>query len=224
MSDIFDEVDEEVAKDKWSKRSGWLVPSLWAIAIAIIGYTAFVQLYSIPRSNAQTEARTADFEAARAALEGGQYADAVDAFTALADDQKAAPLAAHFLARSQVEGRGDLSAASDILSSVAVGSPTDPLARLARVKAAYLKADTVALAELEVLLGDLPQEDSAFGALALELLAAKAFAEGDLERARRDFGFLRFAPSAPQGVARRAEAAVTVIQAMQAEGSDTGGE
>jgi DNA-binding SARP family transcriptional activator len=50
------------------------------------------------------------------------------------------------------------------------------------------------------MLGDMKEEETALGALSRELIAAKAYAEGDAARARTAYNRLKFDAAAPQGV------------------------
>ena len=65
--------------------------------------------------------------------------------------------------------------------------------------------------ELEATLGTLVTEDTALGAMARELIAAKAYATGDIARARTEYSRLKFDAAAPQGVVQRAEIALDAI-------------
>lgn len=211
MSDIFEEVEESLRQDKAANLWKRFGPIVWVIGILIIGTVGYRE-WSVGQAARATEARIIQFEDARAKLEEGDYAAAQTGFETLANSgTDIAPLAAQFLARSYYEGNGDVSGAADVLELVA-GIDT-PMQKLALLKAAYLRADTLDLAGLESFLGALPSEPTAFGALALELIAAKALREGDLDRARQEFSYLRFAPNAPQGVVQRAETTLTVIPA-----------
>lgn len=209
MSDIFEEVEESIRQDKatdlW-KRYGIFV---WIAGLLIIAGVAYWEWNRNQEASA-TEARIERFETARQDLSAGNYADAQEAFKLLADeDTTLSALAAHYLAQAYYAGNGDKAAAAEVLqkSSALEG----PMQRVALLKSAYLRADDMDLTELESYLGDIRGENTALGALALELIAAKALKDGDLERARKDFGYLRFAPNAPTGVTQRAEIALSVI-------------
>lgn len=220
MSDIFEEVEESLRKDNatvlW-KRYG---PFVWAVGLLIIGAVAYRE-YSLIQDAAKAEVRIEAFEAARAELEDGDYASAQAGFAELVQGgSDISPLAAQFLARSYYEGNGDISGAVDVLE--AASDSEGPLERLSLLKAAYLQADTMSLTELETFLGDLPKEPTALGALALELVAAKAFKEGDVERAQREFSYLRFASDAPPGVVQRAEVALSVLPAASVPTEEAG--
>jgi hypothetical protein len=91
------------------------------------------------------------------------------------------------------------------------GTEGGPYERLALLKAAYFRADTLTLPELEATLGTLATEDTAMGALSRELIAAKAYASGDIARARTEYNRLKFDAAAPAGVVQRAEIALAAI-------------
>jgi hypothetical protein len=72
------------------------------------------------------------------------------------------------------------------------------LGDIATLKLAYAKADTADLAEIETILAPLIARGGQAGALARELVAAKALASGDVERARTEYQALAFEIDAPQ--------------------------
>lgn len=209
MSDVFEEVEESLRQDKatlWWKRYGVFV---WILGIGIIAAVAYNE-WSTAQKNKQTIERVESFEAARTLLANGDYDTAQSAFADLAGSEAdIAPLAAQFLAQTQYEGSGDIENAATTLA--ASGGDAGPVERLALLKAAYIKSEAMSLAELEVFLGELPKRPTAIGVLANELIAAKAFSEGDFARAREEFAYLQLAANAPPGVAQRAEVALTVI-------------
>jgi len=215
LSDIFEEVEESVRKDKvaewWSK---WGI-IIWLLGFALIAAVGYME-WQKNQTAKVTEANVLMFEAARAKLDAGEYAEAQAEFKTLVDaDIAISPLASQFLAKAYYEGNGDAALAAETLNGVA--AIEGPVQRLALLKSIYLRVDTMSLADLESALGALPAEPTGLGALALELIAAKAFKEGDFERARKEFGYLRFAPNAPQGVVSRAEIALSVIPGADLE-------
>lgn len=214
MSDIFEEVEESVRKDRvaeaWSKYGIFV----WILGFAIIGSVAYMEFAKVQKAKA-VEASIQEFETARDQLIAGEYDDAQSAFKVIVDTGgDISPLASHYLARTLYEGNGDADAAANILE--AASGLEGPVQRLALLKSAYLRADNMNLAELEAYLGDMPKETSALGYMALELIAAKALKEGNVERARQEFGYIRFASNVPEGVLRRAEIAMSVIPVPEA--------
>lgn len=219
MSDVFEEVEESLRQDKatllWEKY-GWI---LYAIGALIIAFVAVREYMSYQAKQAQV-AQVEMFESARTALADGAYSDAEKQFSEIVSGgSDLAPLASHYLAQTRLEGGGDKAGAAAALATNA--SNDDPFAQIAVLKSAYLAADTSTLAELEGRLGPLLEAEGALGALALELIAAKAFEEGDYARARKEFAFLQIAPGAPSGVISRAGAALAVIPVVPEQTEDT---
>ena len=211
MSDIFTEVDESIRQDRiqtlWKR---WR-PFVFGGVALLIGVVALNEFVLTPAAEARQAERAYAFESAVKALQDGNYTEAQAAFTAIRDnDPKLGPLAAHYLAQTLYEGGGDAAGAADILASIGTAEG-GPFERLALLKTAYFRADTLSLQELEATLGSLVTDDTATGVLARELVAAKAFEAGDYARARTEFNRLRLHPSAPEGVIRRAEVALAAI-------------
>lgn len=219
MSDIFTEVDETLRQEKMESLWKRWRPFVYAGVILLVGGVAANEFLVRPYLESQRAERALALETAIKALEDGRYADAEAGFAAIMqNDAKMAPLAAHFLAQTRYEGGGDADGAAEVLASVG-GTEGGPYERIALLKAAYFRADTMSLEELELSLGSLVEDNSALGALARELVAAKAFEAGDYARARTEFNRLRFDPAAPQGVVRRADVALAAIPVSS--GTDT---
>ncbi|MEL7130276.1 MAG: tetratricopeptide repeat protein [Pseudomonadota bacterium] len=211
MSDIFEEVEDSLRQDRATELWKRFGPFVWLAAGVLVAAVAWREYASMKRAETLT-AEVQTFEAARDALAEGNYSAAETGFRQLIDGEtQIAPLATHLYAQSRFIGGGDTAGAADALDELA--GIEGPLQRLALLKAAYIRSETLSLSELEAFLGDLPQEESAIGVLALELVAAKAYADGDLSRAREEFSYLRFAANAPQGVPQRAERALAIIPA-----------
>ena len=96
-----------------------------------------------------------------------------------------------------------------------------PIGKLSLMKAAYLKAGETSRAEMETYLGSLMDEESEFGALALELVASMAVQEGDVEYARQVFNELRFLANVPEGTVERATQALAALPPAP-ESAETG--
>ena len=185
-----------------------------ALGSLLIGAVAVNEFVVRPQAEAAQAARALELENAVKALEEGRYEEAQAAFQAIVGSgSRLAPLAAHYLARTQLEGGGDAEAAAATLASIG-GTEGGAYERLALLKAAYFRADTLTMPELEATLGSLVTEDTALGAMARELIAAKAYAIGDIARARTEYSRLKFDAAAPQGVVQRAEIALDAIPVL----------
>lgn len=211
MSDIFEEVEEEVRKDRVAEiwgRFGWIV---WLAAILLVGAVAIGEFLGTRNADA-LEDRMARYERAVEALDSGDYETSEQLLSEIIDEgADVSPMAAHLLAQLRLDSQGDRAAAGAALSGI--GDPLEGGAfqRLALLKAVYLKSDTLTLAEVEAELAPLVGLETPVGALAQEMVAAKAFEEGDYERARRDYNRLRFAANAPAGLVQRATVATDAI-------------
>jgi hypothetical protein len=222
LSDIFEEVDESFRQDKIE--TAWKRYRLFVYggAALLIGAVAANEFIIHPHFAKLRTERALAFETAETQLAEGDYAEAQAGFSDIVDgDSSLSPLAANYLAQTLYEGSGDADGAIRVLQSTGKADGT-PFERLALLKAAYAKADTASLAELETALGDLKDDESALGALARELIAAKAYADGDAERARTEFTRLKFDAAAPPGLVRRAELALAAIP-VPPEAADTTG-
>ena len=190
MSDIFEEVDESLRQDKIETAWKRYRPFVYGGAVLLIGSVALNEFVLRPAAEKARDARALEFETSETQLAEGDYAEAQAGFREIVDGESSlAPLAANFLAQTLYEGSGDAAGAAEVLEAAGQADDT-PFNRIALLKAAYLKADTASIEELETMLGDLKDEDSALGALSRELIAAKAYADGDVARARTEFNRL----------------------------------
>lgn len=211
MSDIFEEVEEGLRQDRAAELWKRFAPFIWgllAVAVIIVGVR---EMYLLPAAEKTRQANAEALETAHAAFVAGEYEKASNAFQTLAETGgPLSALASNYLAAVKLECFGDREAALEALSRGAASSE-DPFADLALLKAAYAQADEETLEGLEIRLDRLVEKESAFGALARELIAMKAFSTGDTARAREMFNYLRFDAHAPSGVQQRAERALAVI-------------
>ena len=189
-----------------------------ALLVAAVAINEFVLHPAAQKAKAE---RALAFETAETQLADGDYADAEGNFREIVEGgSNLAPLAANFLAQTLYEGSGDADGAMKVLEETGKADGT-PFERVALLKAAYGKADSLSLEELE----SLKDQNSQLGALARELIAAKAYATGDIARARTEYNRLKFDAAAPQGVVRRADIALAALPAPPADdAADTAGE
>ncbi|MFC7290172.1 tetratricopeptide repeat protein [Hirschia litorea] len=211
MSDIFDEVEENVKADKLNQFWKMAWPFVLGGSIAIVGMVG-AKSYFDDAAVAKMEANGRAFETGLKSLEIQDIEGARNHFGKVLDtDSGFADLSAQYLAQAELQLAGDTEAAANALKAAADGEGA--LAKLATIKAAYFLADTKTLSEIETALGDLVDDEGGFGALAHELIAAKAFDEGDLERARSEYQALTLRLNAPEGVRSRANEALAILPA-----------
>jgi len=216
LSDIFEEVEEEVRRDRMSalwQRYGILVWLLAGAIILAVGGREYLQ----HRENQRQSAQIRTFEDALGALDAGKFDTAEARLAEIADaGSPLSTLAAHYLASARLQGGGDRASAAAALDMAGAGADA-PLERLARLKAAYLVADKSSLADLEARLSGLLEAETVAGTLARELVAAKAFERGDMTRARQAFNRLQFDAQATSALSQRARIALEAIPAPAGE-------
>ncbi len=210
MNDIFQEVDKELRGETLAslwKRWQWFVYA--GVAALIIG----VAVFEIMRGMRAEEIARAGkvYDAGFVAGESGDLATARARFTDLTTDKTGfAVLAGHMLAGVEKQLTGDNAAIEGHLKQAAAAD-TGILGDMATLKLGYLKADTAPLAELEATLKPLTDKDNQVSRLATELIAVKALAEGDTERARDLFESLAAKLDAPQAMQRRVTQALATL-------------
>lgn len=222
MADIFEEVEEGLRQDRAERL--WKKYGIFAyIAAALLIGGVALNEYLQHRASESVESSAVVFEQAREDISSQNWQAAANALEPVASsDARIAPLAANYLAEARLQGNADRAAAIAALEQAA--NTETPIGKLSLLKAAYLKADSLDRAGTEDYLGALANEESQFGALAMELIAAKAVAEEDYETARRVFNDLRFLANVPQGVQQRAASALNTLPAAERPDAATGGE
>ncbi len=227
MSDIFDEVEENVKADKLNQFWKMAWPFVLGGSIAIVGMVG-AKSYFDDAAIAKMESNGRAFESGLKSLEIQDITGAREHFGKVLDTKSGfADLSAQYLAQAELQLAGDTEAAAKALEVSGQGEGS--LAKLAKLKAAYFLADTRSLADVEAALGDLLDDDGGFGALAHELVAAKAFEDGDTDRARSEYQALILRLNAPEGVRSRANDALAILPApakvdVETEGSDAAAE
>jgi hypothetical protein len=197
VTDIFEEVDQSLREDRLAK--AWKKWSLWvyaAIALAIAGVGAYEFWKWQTAETIEKDARV--FDTAMAALDRQDLAAAKSTFQQLGQGEGGfAGLANHMLARIEKELTNDNAAVAQAFAKAAERD-NSVLADIATLKLAYARADTADLAEIERILAPLIAKGGQAAALGRELVAAKALATGDIERARTEYQSLAFEIDAPR--------------------------
>ncbi|HLI22096.1 MAG TPA: tetratricopeptide repeat protein [Stellaceae bacterium] len=207
MSDIFQEIDEELRRDNlqqlWKKYGNYVI----ALAVLIVVATAAVVGWRTYQDK-QREAQGVQYAAALDLVHQGKDADAAAAFASLArsSDSGRAVLARFEEAASQVQS-GDVPEAIAVYDEIAADGSVDQgfrdAATLLSARYTLDKGDTQAvIAKLQ----PLASGTGPWHALALELTALAEMKAGDTAKARVDFDALAKDTTAPQGVRQRASA------------------
>ena len=214
MTDIFEEVDQSLREDtfaSWWKRWQWVVYGV--VGTAIVGVAGF-EVWRGMR-DAEIDKSAVIYDAAFAAREKGDLTAARASFTQLEGDKTGFnALAGHMRAGVEKDLTNDMAAVEAHLATAAAADK-GVMGDLAVLKLAYAKADAATLAELETLLKPLLDSTGQSTALARELIGAKAFAEGNVDRARSEFEALALDLEAPRGVQARVQQALATLPARK---------
>jgi hypothetical protein len=206
VSELFDEVDEEVRRDQLKKL--WDSYSLYIIAVAllIIAGVGGWRGYQYLEAKKATEAGNA-FNKAVELSEQGKHAEAETAF---ADIAAKAPYGYRVLSRFRAAGEAasrDPQAAARMFDDIAADRSTGTeLQELARIRAAGLLVDSASYADMKQRLEPDTGPGATFHHVARELLALSAFRANDSTATRQWLDMIALDGETPPSLRSRAEA------------------
>ncbi|MEQ8403506.1 MAG: tetratricopeptide repeat protein [Oceanicaulis sp.] len=211
MVDVFDEVEEELRRERYQaalRRFGpWVAGAAAAIVLGAAGYQYFD--WSSGRTSAEASDR---YQTAAEVLASGDLEAADTAFANLAEDGPRGYAALSLMRRGEIAlQQGDAEEAARFFNAAAERSP-EPLTRqLATYKAALAQFNVLSYDDVRVRLSPLTEGEAPFGPLARELIAAAAMRAERWEEAQSAYELLSVSLDAPPGVSRRAAEALTYI-------------
>jgi hypothetical protein len=206
VSELFDEVDEEVRRDQLKKL--WDQYSLYIVALALLVIAAVGGWRGYEYLEAKKAAEAGDaFNKAVELSEQNKHTEAEAAFTDLAAKAPSGyRMLARFRAAAEAANRDPKAAAKmfdDIAADRSVGTEQQALAR---IRAAGLVLDAASYSEmLQRLQGDTAPE-ATFRHAARELLALSAFRANDATAARQWLDMISLDGETPPSLRSRAEA------------------
>ena len=213
MADIFQEIDEDIRRDRfadlWKKYGVFVIAGCIALVIGTAGWVAYREWRESERIDLAER-----YRAAAELAQTNQPAQAAEAFAAIADDASEGygMLARLRQAAAHAEA-GDRTAALAAYDEVAGDAGVDRAYRnLARLQAAMLLADQAPAAEVEERLEPLLTSDNPWRNSARELQGLVALREGRTDEARQAFQAIVDDAAAPAAVRGRAQ------QMLQATG------
>ncbi|MDH6258782.1 tetratricopeptide repeat protein [Bradyrhizobium sp. BR13661] len=206
MSELFDEVDEEVRREQlkklWDKYSLYFVALMVLIVAAVGGWRGYQYLEAKKAAEAG-----GTFEKAVELSEQGKHSEAETAFADLAAK---APSGYRTLSRlraaAEASARDPKVAAKmydDIAADRGVGSEWQDLAK---IRAASLMVDSASYADMQQRLESSAEPKSTFRHTARELLALSAWRNNDITAARKWLDVIAEDGETPPGLRSRAEA------------------
>jgi hypothetical protein len=205
VSDIFDEVDEEVRREQFKKlwdRYGNLIV---ALAVLIVAAVAGWRGYQYWQDKKAAEAG-AQFIAAALLSEQGKHDEAEKAFARVATDGTAGYRVLARLREAAELSTRDPKAAIAVYDDIAANASTrQPLKDFAAVRAAMLLVDSAPLADITRRLEPISGADAPFRHSARELLAFAAWKAGDTTAMRKWTALIRADQETPSAVRQRVE-------------------
>ncbi len=211
MSDAFEEVEEELRRDKYAEFFQKYAVAIIAGVVLILGAVGGYQYYRGYSANVGGTYATR-MEDAAALITTRKYAEAEKQLDEIAKSgpagYKASALLALGAARTE---QSNFKGALEAYDRAAAVSPTGEYKAVAQLKAAYIAADLETQAQLDARLKPLIDAGGPFSFQARELRAMQAYGANDLTRAREDFEFLSVALDAPESLRGRAQSALAVI-------------
>ena len=206
MSELFDEVDEEVRREQlkklWDKYSLYFIALMVLVVAAVGGWRGYQYLEAKKAAEAG-----AIFEKAVELSEQGKHAEAETAFADLAAK---APSGYRTLARLRAAAEAsarDPKAAAKMYDDIAADSGVGSEWRdLAKIRAAGLLVDSASYADIQQRLETSAAPKSTFRHSAREMLALSAWRNNDATAARKWVDAIAEDGETPPGLRSRAEA------------------
>ena len=202
VSDIFREVEEDVRKERleklWKQYGDYIIALAAVIILAVGGWQLWQRYEASQRAKAATE-----FTAA------GKITDPAKAAAAFASLAKTAPSGYAELSKlgqaNALAASGKTAEASALYKEIAAAD-SGQVGATARIRAAWLVADTASKTELTELLTPINGADSAWHQMAQEVLAYSDYHAGKTKEAAAQFTALAVDANAPDELRNRARA------------------
>jgi hypothetical protein len=220
LSDLFEEVEEQLRSDRYrtlARRAlPWVLALLAAALVAALAVWGWQQ-YRQQASDKASEQYTVGLEA----LAGGDQAKAAQVWgeVAKSPSKSYASLALMQLGGMKMGNHKpeDVKAAIGLFDQAAAIAPDNLLGDAARLKSAFAILDTAPYKDVEARLMPLTQDGRPYRVQAREALAFARLMAGDTGGARTDFVVISQSLDAPDGARQRAKAAIDLIDSGSAK-------
>ncbi len=211
MSDIFQEVDEEVRRDQlkklWDRYQNYVIAAVTLVILAVAGWRGYEYWQA-----KKAEAAGSAFEAAAALSAEGQSAEAESAFAKVAAEGTPVYRSFARLREASELASRDHKAAIELYDAVANDTAVDAALRdLAGLRAGTLLIDDAQYNEARARLEPLAAPARAFRHSARELLALAAWRAGDTAGAKRWIDMMATDAETPSGIRSRIDILRTLL-------------
>ena len=220
MTDLFEEVEEQLRSDRYRTLARRVAP--WVIAAAAAALVAALAMWGWKQYSQQITDKASEQYAT--ALTAAAQGDSAKAEQIWGDVAKSSAKAYRSLSLMQLGGLKlaggkpeDVKAAVALFDQAASAAPDEILGDAARLKSAFAILDTAPFSEVEGRLAPLMKDGHPYRVQAREALAFAKLLKGDDAGARRDFVVISQALDAPDGARQRAKAAIDLIDTGSAK-------
>jgi hypothetical protein len=213
VTDIFQEVDEEVRRERlkrlWERYGGYLVAACVVVVVGVGGWRGYEWWQA-----KQAALSGAAFEQAVTLAESGKHAEAAAAFAKLSADGTAGYRVLARLREAAELATTDRKAAVAAYDAIATDNRVGQVVQdLAAVRAGYLLVDSAPYSEILHRLESATPPDRAFRHSAREILALSAWKAGDTSAVRQWTEMIMGDPQTPPGPRSRAQMLSELIAA-----------
>ncbi|MFN3834750.1 MAG: tetratricopeptide repeat protein [Glycocaulis sp.] len=211
MVDVFDEVEEELRKERYMqllrKWGPWVAGAAFIVIAGVAGHESWRAF-----ERHQAETASTRFAEARALDLAGDSEAAREAYGALvADGPRGYATLALLHDAALASAAGNTDEATRLYEQAAQRSPVALIRDLARYQAALAGFDTLSSDDIRLRLDPLISGGSSFALLARELVGAAALRDERWEEARRQYEFIQLSIDASEGLRTRARDALSAI-------------
>ncbi len=220
MVDFISEVQEELRKDdynRWLKKYG---PYLFAIIMAIILGTAYLEWQKSRDAKVAEKMSFTYLEAGKAAQENPERG--IQAYIDLSGNAPAGYAGLSLVRAAELElERGNTQNAINLLDSAAGEFESKRHSQLAQMKVGYILAGQGSYDDVIARMTPLIEKGEPYEYLARELLAFSANENGDEQTARKHYSYLETIPGIPDTIKARAEQNIMMMNLVSSDGSAT---
>ncbi|THD76196.1 MAG: tetratricopeptide repeat protein [Phenylobacterium sp.] len=217
MTDLFEEVEEQLRSERY--RAVLLKVLPWVLAVAAAAVIAVFGVWGWQQYRTQQAAKASEqYAAAVEAMSGGHRPQAEALWKQVSQSPSAAykSLALMQLGGLQLADK-KVPAAVALFDQAADAAPDNVIGDAARLKSAFALLDTAPEKDLEARLTPLIQDGRPYRVQAREALGFAKIMAGDLAGARSQFLVISQALDAPDGARERAGAAMALIDSGSAK-------
>jgi hypothetical protein len=217
LTDLFEEVEEQLRSDRYRALALKILP--WVLGLAAVVLIGVLGVWGWQNYRLQASAKASEqYAAGLDALTQGRREQAIQQWTRAAQSPSAAykALSLMQLGGLKLADRKTAEAVA-LFDQAAQAAPDDILGDAARLKSAFALLDTAPYKDVEARLTPLAQDGRPYRVQAREALGFAKLMAGDLPGARGQFVLITQSLDAPDGARERAKAAIDLIDSGSAK-------